>query len=218
MISGTNVDIWNHQNKHAPTPKGSRPYFGAPPLTCVQQRLVLWNKAKPMLLTYQEELQKQPLIRYLHGPYFLPYRMTMSTPDANNVARQNTIELIIISDAVYIGCRATTWQIPDSKLLPCSIYDILTQISNGFQWSLYRVQCKQSVSLLLFRRRFPLVFICHPSLSFCSRSANVHHVPRALSPRIMSRHAPYSWLATSLFWYWARFWFLKSFMHTAPLI
>ncbi len=22
-----NVDIWNHQNKHAPNPKGSRPYF-----------------------------------------------------------------------------------------------------------------------------------------------------------------------------------------------
>ncbi len=33
----SNVDIWNHQNKHAPTPKGSRPYgkyeCSAPPLS-----------------------------------------------------------------------------------------------------------------------------------------------------------------------------------------
>ncbi len=45
-----NVDISNHQNKHAPTPKGSRPYFdsSAPHIrTHPRQRLVLWNKAKP---------------------------------------------------------------------------------------------------------------------------------------------------------------------------
>ncbi len=37
------------------------------------------------------------------------------------------------------------------------------------------------------------------------------HVHWALSPGIMSRHAPYCWLATSLFWYWARLSFLKRF-------
>ncbi len=57
-------------------------------------------------------------------------------------ARQNTIEVIIICDALYTGCCAAR-QIPDRKLLPYSIYDMLTQISNDFQWSLYRVQCRQ---------------------------------------------------------------------------
>ncbi len=157
-----------------------------------------------MLLTYREET-KQPrrpiaglpapwvlssagkLIRYLHGSSFLPYRNTVSTPDTSGTARQNTIELIIISDAVYTGCRAATWQIPDSKLLPRSIYDILTQILN-----------------LLFHRRFPLLFLSTISIFLSSLgSANVRHVHWwALSPRIMSRHAPYCWLATSLFWYW----------------
>ncbi len=78
-----------------------------------------------MLLTYREET-KQPrppiaglpapwvlssagkLIRYLHGSYFLPYRNTVSTPDVSNAARPNTVELIIISDAVYTGCHDTT--------------------------------------------------------------------------------------------------------------
>ncbi len=126
------ANIWNHQNKHAPTPKGYRPYFdSSAPHICThpRQRLVLWNKAKPMLLTCREET-KQPwcpisglpapwvlfsagkLIRYLHGSYFLPYRNTVSTPDASSAARQNT---------VY--CRATTRQIPYSKLLLRSIYD-----------------------------------------------------------------------------------------------
>ncbi len=68
----------------------------APPHTYVRQRLVLWNKAKPMLLTYREET-KQPrhliaglpapwvlssagkLIWYLHGSYFLPYCNTVYT-------------------------------------------------------------------------------------------------------------------------------------------
>ncbi len=54
-------------------------------------------------------------------------------------ARQNTIEVIIISDAVYTGCCAA-WQIPDRKLLPRSIYDVLTRIANDSQRSLYHVQ------------------------------------------------------------------------------
>ncbi len=115
----------------------------APPHTYVQQRFVLWIKAKPMLLTYRGET-KQPrrlieglpapwvlssagkLIRYLHRSYFLLYRNTVSTLDAS-------------------GADATR-QIPDSKLLPRSIYEILTQISNDFQWSLCRVQCRQTTT------------------------------------------------------------------------
>ncbi len=88
-----------------PTPKGSRPYFdsSAPHIrTQPRQRLVLWNKAKPMLLTNREETKHPPitglptpwvlssdgkLIRYLHGSYFLPYRNTMSTPYVSGAAR-----------------------------------------------------------------------------------------------------------------------------------
>ncbi len=50
-----NVDISNYQNKHAPI-------LIALPHTYVRkprQRLVLWNKAKPILITYREET-KQP--------------------------------------------------------------------------------------------------------------------------------------------------------------
>ncbi len=117
--------------------KGLAPILIALPHTYVRQRLVLWNKAKPMLLTYREET-KQPrhliaglpapwvlssagkMIWYLHRSYFLPYRNTVSTPDASGAVQQNTIELIIISDAVYTGC-GTARQIPNSKLLPRSI-------------------------------------------------------------------------------------------------
>ncbi len=38
-------------------------------------------------------------------------------------------------------------QIPDRKLLPSSIYDVLTQISNDFQRSLYCVQCRQTLAV-----------------------------------------------------------------------
>ncbi len=107
-----NVDILNHQNKQAPTTKGYRLYFDSSASHIrmhPRQRLVLWNKAKPMLLAYQEET-KQPrrkiaglptpwvlssagkLIQYLHGSYFLPYRNTVFTPDASSAAWQNTIE------------------------------------------------------------------------------------------------------------------------------
>ncbi len=36
-----------------------------------------------------------------------------------------------MSDAVYTGC-STARQIPDSKLMPRFIYDVLTQSSNDF--------------------------------------------------------------------------------------
>ncbi len=73
--------------------KGLAPILIAPPHTYVRQWFVLWNKAKPMLLTYREET-KQPrhpieglpapsvlssagkLIRYLHRSFFLPYHNT----------------------------------------------------------------------------------------------------------------------------------------------
>ncbi len=60
-----------------------------------------------------------------------------------------------MSDAVlsdYTVCCAA-WQIYDRKLLLCSIYDMLTQISNDFQRSLYRVQCRQTLAVALRRVR-----------------------------------------------------------------
>ncbi len=35
-----------------------------------------------------------------------------------------------------------------TELLPCSIYDVLTQISNDFQRSLYHVQCRQTLAVV----------------------------------------------------------------------
>ncbi len=81
------------------------------------------------------------LIRYLHGSYFLPYRITVSTLDASGAAWQNTIELIKISDAVYTRC-------------------VLTQISNDFQRSLCRVQCRQTLAVAAWR---PVYTRCKPS-------------------------------------------------------
>ncbi len=39
------------------------------------------------------------------------------------------------------------------KLLPRSVYDVLTQISNDFQRSLYRVQCRQTLAVAACRVR-----------------------------------------------------------------
>ncbi len=131
-------------------------------------------------------------------------------------ARQKTIELIIISDAVYTGCRAATQQIPDSKLLPRSIYDLLTQISNDFQRSHCHVQCRQNC---LVETRFKpsfvpqmfssFVYIRHLYLSVVVRLMSVMCTDERSLLLIMSRHAPYCWLAKSLFWYWAWLSFLK---------
>ncbi len=127
------------------------------------------------------------------------------------------------------------------------VYDVLTQISNDFQWSLYRVQCRHGVTHLSRRTKATsvydrrpsapwvlsstgklirylhgsyflpyrsadvfLLFFYPPSLSFC-------HSARLFTKRsllhIMSRHAPYCWLATSLFWY-SPWLFVK--LHTLP--
>ncbi len=64
-------------------------------------------------------------------------------------ARQNIIEVIIISDAVYTGCCAAR-QISDRKLLPRSIYEVLTQIWNDFQRSLYRDECRQTLAVAVW--------------------------------------------------------------------
>ncbi len=86
-----NFDIWNHQNKHSPTQKGSRPYFNSSALHIHSLCNPGNDYKRPKLLTYREET-KQPrrpitdlpaplvlssagkLIRYLHGSYLLPYR------------------------------------------------------------------------------------------------------------------------------------------------
>ncbi len=166
-------------------------------------------------------------------------------------ALQNTIKVIIISDAVYTGC-CTAQQISNRKLLPHSIYDVLTQISNDFQrlrrgasgvymvLLTYREETKQPCHpiaclplleflhrwkadpiftrvlrlALSFRRHFPLLFFYPPSLSFCRRSARLMSVlcTECSLLHIMSRHAPYCWLATSLFWYSAPTQFSKAFL------
>ncbi len=47
----------------------------------------------------------------------------------------------------------TARQISNRKLLPHSIYDVLTLISNDFQWSLYRVQCRQPFAVAAWHVR-----------------------------------------------------------------
>lgn len=53
---------------------------------------------------------------------------TVSTSDASGAMRQKTTEPIIISDDVYTGCGAA-WQIPGSKPMPRSIYDLLQALA-----------------------------------------------------------------------------------------
>ncbi len=155
MISGSQCWYFKSPNQTRPYPKRvSRPCFdsSAPHIrTQSRQWLVLWNKAKPMLITCREET-KQPqhpiaelsapwvlssaekLIRYLHESYFLPYRNTVSTPDvsgATKYCRTHYNQWYCI----HWMWRGATRQISDSKLPPRSIYDILMQISNDFQRS-----------------------------------------------------------------------------------
>ncbi len=146
-------------------------------------------------------------------------------------------------------------QIPDIKLLPRSVYDVLTQISNDFQRSLYRVQCRQTLAVAARRVRCrygvthlsrrtkatsvsdrrhsapwvlssagKLIRYLHGSYFLPYRSADVFLFcflsfccsARLFTERsllhIMSRHAPYCWLATSLFWYSAPTQFSKAFL------
>ncbi len=97
--------------------------------------------------------------------------------------------------------------------------------SNDFQRSLCHVQCRQTLVVVARRlvytrckpsfvpQTFSSFVFYPPSPSFCHRSARLMSVmctERSLLC-IMSRHTPYCWLATSLFWYWARF-FSKAFL------
>ncbi len=54
-----NVDIWNHRNKHAPTPKGSRPYFDRSAhiyLAYTMQAMISSVKHKPLF--HRNDLEK----------------------------------------------------------------------------------------------------------------------------------------------------------------
>ncbi len=155
--------------------KGLAPILIAPPHTYIRQRLVLWNKAKPMLLTYREETE-QPwrpiaglpapwvlssagkLIQYLHGSYFLPCRNTVSTPDASGAMVADAKFQMIFNDRFVASSVDRPWQ--DN----C------------------RVWCRHGVSLLLFRRCFPLLFffICHLYLSVVARLMSVMCTERSL--------------------------------------
>ncbi len=96
-------------------------------------------------------------------------------------AQQNTLEVIIISDAVYTGCCAAR-QNGDRKLLPRSVYDMLTQISNNFQQSFYRVQCRQTLAVAARRVR------CRHGVAHLSRRTKATSVSdhRPSTPWVLS--------------------------------
>ncbi len=64
-----------------------------------------WVYGNP--LTFLVGIRRIPAyhVDYTTGPSSSK-RYTVSTPDVSGAARQNTIELIIIRDAVYTGCGA----------------------------------------------------------------------------------------------------------------
>ncbi len=64
-----------------------------------------------------------------------------------------------------------TWQISDSKLMPHSIYDVLTQSSNYFWWSLCRVQHRHSVLKLGLLHMRHILGITDASMSRWTRPA-----------------------------------------------
>ncbi len=173
----------------------------------------------------------------------------MSTPDASGAAKYYRSHYNQWCSLHWMLCVAK--KISDRKLLPRSIYDLLTQISNDFQWSLYRVQCRQTLAFAvrvpgcppgaafpygvwsrhcvthLSRRnkatsvfdRRPSAPWVHPALDSWSTDVLRFffcHSSRLFTKRfllhIMSRHAPYYWLATSLFWYSAPTQFSKMFL------
>ncbi len=153
---------------------------------------------------------------------------TNVTPCLNRTraARQNTIEVIIISDAVYTGCCAAR-QISVRELLLRSIYDVLTQISNDFQRPLCRVQCRQilavaarrvrcrhGVTHLSRRNKATSSSDCRPSTPWVLSSAGklIRYLHRSYFLPYRSADAPYCWLATSLFWYSAPTQFSKAFL------
>ncbi len=216
----------------SPYSKRFSPHFDSSTPHIRTQRLVLWNKAKPMLLTYREE-RKQPrhpiaglpaawvlssagkLIRYLHGSYFLPCHNTLSTPDASGATK-------------YYRTHYNQWYClhwmghGKSPTVNCCCVLLMTfwqcqMIFNGRfvassvdRLKLLQTLCKpsfvpQTISSCFF---YPPFY-----LSVVARLMSVMCIEHSFSPgdRILSRHAPYCWLDPSLFWYWPRLSFLKRF-------
>ncbi len=169
-----------------PPQKGLAPILKASPNIYLWQQL-LWNKAKSMLLTYREESKAASV------PDCRPSCSLSSLQCWKAYPIFTQVLLLIVTLCLHRTWAAT---IPDSKLLPRSIYDILTKMSNDFQWSICRVRCRHGASLLLFCIRFPLVFLSAIYLSVIGMS--IICTERSLL-QITSRCAPYCWLATSLF-------------------
>ncbi len=176
-LCAANAMLYHWATGTTPYPKGYRPHFdsSAPHIYTPTISSVKQSKTN---VSYREET-KQPrhpiagpstpwvlssagkLIRYLHGPN--PCFIVTPCLHRMRAARQNTIELIIVRDAVYTGCGAAR-QIPDIKLLThfkwfstvvSSIDRLTTAVASGVD-----------TSLPLFHRRFPhLCFIRHLYLS-----------------------------------------------------
>ncbi len=190
-----------------------------------------------MLLTYREET-KQPLhpitglpapwvlssagklIWYLHGSCFLPYHNTVSTPDVSSAANRNTIELIIISDAVYAGCDNAAQQIPTVN---CCHVQFMTywhkfkMIFNGrfvvmsAVDKVYAFFCNADVFLFCF---LSAISIFLSSLG----SANVHHVHWwALSPLHHEQTRPLLLIGYKFVLVLGPTQFSKVFLKTPPL-
>ncbi len=136
-------------------------------------------------------------------------------------ARQNTIEVIIISDTVYTGCCAarrdksltvnccrvlfmTCWHKCQRSLPLLDFSPVLESWSDIYTGPTSCLIVPQTCSSFVF---YP------PSLSLCHSAwlMSVLCTERFLL-HIMSRHTPYSWLATSLFWYSAPTQFSEAFL------
>ncbi len=142
------------------------------------------------------------LIRYLHGFYFLPYRSTVSTPHYRThynywcclhwMPLHDKSQTVNFCWVLFMTYWHKFQMIFNGRFVASSV-------DRPWQDNC-RVRCRHGVSLLLFRRRFPLLFFLS-AISICRRSARLMSVlctERSLL-RIMSRHAPYFWLATSFF-------------------
>ncbi len=123
MISDSQCWYFKSPKQTRPYPKGSRPYFdSSAPHICThyatQATISSVKQSKPMLLTYREETKQPrrpqafllleffPALECWSDIYTGPTSCLIVTPclHRTRTARQNTIELIIVSDAVYTGC------------------------------------------------------------------------------------------------------------------